>query len=520
MKQIVLIVLCCLSGVQSLAQNGHTLIFPDSAGWKVLEENKALRFRVKTTGTVPAKFSIEGHANHGIQFDSIGNFSWKPSFDFVDRVAGTKDISVMFEATWKEERPEGQSEIKRVRQEVTFTVVHVNRSPVVEDLPIFYVKQSTVNTYQFPPEYVYDPDGDPMVFKSIQSQMPEGATLSSQGQFSWSPSRGHFAGLKNNPVFIEFIVQDQPNKAETNGRLKIAQTQQDLPSEIMVVPGDSIFSIKEDETLNLKLYISDPNGDDNVANTGFVSSDKRVPIYALKGNTPLQYEFTWSPGYDYVDDTQGSLTAEIIFFVLDKSNNRTQRKIRIKVNDAENLIKKDAHLFQKYRSNLVEALLFIQQLDANQKQLNQDYKKARKGKKNRSILNASLGAVTGLSPVVIDGDESKVVSGVGGTTVLTLGTLEATEVIGRSKESIMDKIKNNIDIRNRTQASGDDFARKYALKLSRRSSEFDKDIEKLRAVLNDQRIVLLELDAYSRNASKVDDKTIKKVFLDYAEEAK
>jgi hypothetical protein len=76
----------------------------------------------------------------------------------------------------------------------------------------------------------------------------------------------------------------------------------------------------------------------------------------------------------------------------------------------------------------------------------------------------------------------------------------------------------SIDIRNRTQATGDEFARKYALKSSRRNPEFDKDIEKMRAVLNDQRIVLLELDAYSKNAAKIDDRDIKKVFLDYSEE--
>jgi outer membrane lipoprotein SlyB len=511
-KQTFLTAIVCLLCWKSFSQNGQVLVFPDSLGWNTVNENHELKFRVKTNRPEAARFSIEGVADSRIQFDSLGNFHWKPSFDFVDRVAKTKEITVIFEATWPDN--------KRERQPITFTVKHVNRPPVVEDLPVFYVKQSTSNSYQIAPEYVYDQDGDPLVFKSIQSQMPEGSSLSSLGQLAWTPSRGQFSSLKSTPLFIEFIVQDQPDKAETRGKLKIAQTQQDLPSEILIVPGDSLFTIKEDETLNLKIYISDPNGDENVSNAGFVSNDKRVPIYALKGNTQLQYEFTWSPGYDFVDDTQGSLTTELTFYVLDKSSNRTQRRIKIKVNDAENLIKKDAHLFQKYRSNLVEAYMLIQQLDGNQKKLNQDYKKARKGKKNRSILNASLGAVTGLSPVVIQGDESKVVSGVGGTTVLTLGTLEATEVIGRSKESIMDKIKNGIDIRNRTQAAGDEFARKYSLKLSRRSTEFDKDIEKLRAVLNDQRIVLLELDAYSKNSSRVDDKDLKKVFLDYAEDNK
>ena len=509
-KKTILITFLCLFGLKSFSQNGHTLIFPDSAGWNFLYENRELRFRLKTSSPDPAKFSVEGIEGSGIQFDTLGYFRWTPSFDFADRVARAKDITVIFEATW----PDG----KRERQPVTFTVNHVNRPPVVEDLPVFYVKQATANTYQIPPEYAYDPDGDPLVFKSIQIQMQEGSSLSSQGQFSWNPSRGQFSALKNAPLTIEFIVQDQPEKAETRGKLKIAQTQQDLPSEIMIVPGDSVFTMKEDETLNLKIYISDPNGDDNVSNAGFVSNDKRVPVTSLKGNTALQYEFTWSPGYEFVDDSRTAVSVDLTFYVLDKSSNRTQRRIKINVNDAENLIKKDSHLFQKYRNNLVEANLLLRQLDANQKMLNQEYKKARKGKKNRSILNASLGAVTGLSPVVIEGDQSKIVSGVGGTTVLTLGTLEATEVIGRSKEGIMDKIKTNIDIRNRVQAAGDDFARKYALKISRRSTEFDKDIEKLRATLNDQRIVLLELDAYSKNAPRVEDKDIKKTFLDYAEE--
>jgi hypothetical protein len=42
--------------------------------------------------------------------------------------------------------------------------------------------------------------------------------------------------------------------------------------------------------------------------------------------------------------------------------------------------------------------LLIKDIDENQKKLNEEFKKAKKGKKKRSIVNASLGAVTGLSP--------------------------------------------------------------------------------------------------------------------------
>jgi hypothetical protein len=494
------------------AQNDSSFIFPDSLNWNIVKENDVLSFQVKSTHNDVIRFSIEGTEGLDIVFDSVGNFNWKPSFDLVNRVEKNKDFTVIFQQELKDG--------KREKKAITFTVAHVNRPPQVEELPVFYVKQSNLNTFQIPSELVYDADGDPLVFKFIPLQMPEGSNLSSLGQFTWTPSRTQFAQLKNEPLIVEFIVQDQPDKAEARGKIRIAQTQQDLPSEILIVPGDSLFLIKEDQTLNLKIYISDPNGDDNVRSTGFIPSDKRVPTESLKENTNLQYEFTWTPGYEFVDDTQTAITTEMIFFALDKSNNRTQRRVKIKVSDTENLIKKDALQFQKYRTNLVEAKLLIQQLDANQKALNEDYKKAKKGKKNRSIVNASLGAVTGFTPVFVEGDQSKVVSGIGGTTVLTLGTLEATEVIGRSKENILERIKIGIDIRNRIQSIGDDFARKYALKSARRTYEFEKDIEKFRAALNDQRIVLLELDAYARNAAKIDDKDIKRTFVDYGDDSK
>jgi hypothetical protein len=483
-------------------------IFPDYENWNEINEDAELKFQLKTDDT--AVYSVAAAEELGIRFDSLGNFSWKPSFDLVDRVALRKEFTVVFEASY----PDGHRE----RKNINFTVHHVNRAPVVEELPVFYVKQSFRNVYQFPSEYVYDPDGDPIVFKSSLSNMPEGSALTSQGQFTWSPSRSQFNSLKTTPLLLEFIVQDQPGKVETSGKLKIAQTQLDLPPEILIVPGDTVFTIKEDEPLNLKIYLSDPNGDDNVRSAGMIPSDTRIPGSVLKENTSVQYEFTWIPGYAFVDDAQQVIETNIIFFVLDKTNNRTQKRIRIRVQETENLVEKDALQYSKYRNSLINALILIAQLDENQKKLNQDYKKARKGKKKRSILNASLGAATGISPIALEPDQAKVVSGVGGTTVLTLGTLEATEVIGRSKDAILEKIRLGIEIRNKVQAQGDEFARKYSMKSPRRAQDFEKDIDKLRTAMNDQKLVLLELDAYSRPRAKIENKDIKKVFIDFSEE--
>ncbi len=509
MKKLSLAVLLVLYAHLSQAQT-YEWIFPANESWINVNEGEELNYVIKTTANLPTRFSLEGAETADMQLDSAGNFRWKPSYELVDRIAKTKELTIIFLASIAD----GQ----RLRKAITFTINHVNRPPVVEELPAFYVKQASNNTYQISADYAYDPDGDPLVFKAIPSQMPEESSLSSQGQFLWKPSRGQFNALKATPLFVEFIVQDQPEKAETKGRLKIAQTQQDLPPEILIVPGDSVFTVKEDETLNLKLYISDPNGDDNIRSAGFLSKDLRVPESCLKENTPLQYEFTWMPGYDFVEEDEKQLINEIIFFTLDKSNNRSQRKIRVRINDTENLVQKDALQYQKYYNNMLSAMQLINLLDANQKQLNQDYKKARKGKKQRAIVNATLGGVTGLSPLALEPDNSKIVSGVGGTTVLTLGTLEATEVIGRSKEAILEKIKITIEIRNKVQAAGDEFARKYALKSSRRSTEFEKDIDKLRTAMNDQKLVLLEIDAFQKSQPRASTEALRKVFIDFSEE--
>ena len=495
------------------AQNTHELIFPDSAGWNILNENQELSFQVRTGN--PEKrvlFTIEGTEGLGIRFDTLGNFYWKPSYDLVDRITKTKDFTVFIQANW----PSG----RRSRKAVTFTVNHVNRPPITEELPVFYVKQSTNNSYQISSDYAYDPDGDPIVFKPELSKMPEGSSLSAQGQFTWSTSRSQFNSLKNNPIMIEFQVQDQPDKAETTGRLRLAQTQQDLAPEILIVPGDTLFAIKEDETINLKLYISDPNGDDNVRSGSFITSDKRISLNNLKENTPLQYEFTWTPGYDFVEEVQKFLKIEIVFFALDKTNNRAEKKIKIRVNDTENMIERDAHQYQKYRDNLIDAMLLIHDLDVNQKRLSSDYRKAKKGKRNRSIVNATFGATSGFSPLMFQSDQAKIIGGVSGTTVMTLGTLEAADVIGKSKQDILDKIKLCIDIRNNIQAAGDDFARRFALKSSRREPSFEKEIEKLHLIMNDQKLVLLELDAEDKGIrrAKISAKDIKKVFLDFSDE--
>src|SRR5688572_15218565 len=137
--------LLAFAGSSAFCQNTQTpapaFIFPDSTGWNVVNEGQHVQFRVKSTSeSDKIYYSLEGSDGLGIQFDSTGQFTWTPSFDLVDRVQKSRDVTVIFQQVL----PEG----KRERKEVTFIVRHVNRPPVVEELPVFYVRQSSANNYQ------------------------------------------------------------------------------------------------------------------------------------------------------------------------------------------------------------------------------------------------------------------------------------------------------------------------------------------------------------------------------------
>src|SRR5690554_6891232 len=92
-KQTILVVVSLLLSWSASGQTGYSLIFPTHDGWDVLRENEELAFTVKTSRADSAIFSIEGTEDTRIEFDSLGNFRWTPSFDFVDRVAKSREIT-------------------------------------------------------------------------------------------------------------------------------------------------------------------------------------------------------------------------------------------------------------------------------------------------------------------------------------------------------------------------------------------------------------------------------------------
>lgn len=486
------------------------LSFPEEQGWNVLQEGEKTEFLVKASGGSDSLFSYrlrEGSVE-GMEFDSLGRFSWIPDYDFVDRLSSDTTIQLLFEA-----RNSHDEEVSRVME---FTIMHVNRPPQVGELKPLYARYNTVNTYMIESSVVKDEDEDPVVFVPIVDAMPEGARLSEQGEFSWKPSLTQFNHLRENPLELEFYVEDQPSKARAKGHFLIRATQQDEPPSMQMVPSQKHFVYKEDATINLKFQLYDPNGESDIASFSLISDNPYVPAGALVKNTSTQYEFIWKPGYDFVKDPLDSLSFNITFFVIDKSNKQEERSVQITILNTVNEEEWDQKLFTEYRAALVKAWDIMTQLKEAEKDLKKKYKRAKRGKKTRSLTNASLGAATGIGPVVVEEPAtSKKITAIGGTAVMTIGTLEATEVFGRSAKDLVERLNYIIEKRNELQTKGDIFARKYALKSSRRKSDFMKDVDEFVALMSLKGLVALELDAGWQNKHKATDANIAKTFKDF-----
>jgi len=492
------------------------IILPTQPNWNVVPEGTPVRFTLKATGGSDdiLRYHFGPDRLESMQLDSLGNFSWTPGYDLVDRVQSAKLIPVSFEVR----NQHGQT----ANQQVEFKILHVNRPPVVTDMRPFYVSYRTQNTYSLNSDFVRDDDGDPITFIPIPDQMPEGSKLTSQGELTWTPSLSQFNRLREKPQYMEFWVEDQPAKTRTKGRLKIEVTTLDLPPEITVIPKQTHYKLRENATVNLKFSLLDPNGEDDVATFGFLSDNQGIPKTALVKNTDNQYEFIWKPGYDFVKDPLDSLNIQITFYVLDKAQNRDERRITFTVFNTVNEAEKDRYYYNQYRQLLVQGWGLVEQLAEKEEQLKKDYKKAKGGKRNRSMINASLGAVTGVTPAVSGASSSRetqqtgrIVSAVGGTAVLTMGTLEATEVIGKSMKDLLDRYNYVLGKRAELQNKGDIFAREYGLKSARRNGDFIKKMDEFRNSMSLSGLVALELDANWQSKKEATDKAIKRTFKDY-----
>ncbi|MDH5396643.1 MAG: hypothetical protein OEX02_00745 [Cyclobacteriaceae bacterium] len=486
---------------------------PRKPGWNLIREGDSVQFKISAETTMDnlegIKFYFEEGEESEIEFDSLGNFSWTVPYTLVDRFQQTIDKHVFFMA-------EDQSG-NIVSQKVILTIFHKNQKPIIGSLSPFYVLSGANNTYQITSDFVSDPDDDPIVFITTPTELPQGMEFTSGGKITWNPSRKQFTDLRTNGIKVPFYVEDQPAKQQTRGFLQVNASNQDMPPEVIIIPGDSVITVAENSRIHLVFHLSDPNGDEDLNKFNFYSDHPGVSEKQLVKNTETQYEFLWTPGFQFVNDPEPFLEVQLRFVAIDNTSRTTTKTLKIKVVDTEDLSIKDRDNYISYREILTNALNLTDQLSENQKELDKELKQAKKGKRNRTLINASLGLVTGLSPVIAgtNDDAQKTISVIGGTSTATLGTLEAKNILGKSVDGINDKIKLNAELYNQFISEGTGFARRYNTKAQRRNTNFSYDLEKFKNILNTSKLATLQLDAGWENKKKVNSRRLKSAFADF-----
>ncbi|NIJ51358.1 hypothetical protein [Dyadobacter arcticus] len=494
------------------ASNGPLqIIFPDEPEWNILQEGKEINFHLQVRGrkSDSVRFNVPSGLLKEMKFDSSGHFVWTPGFDIADRINTTKNFPVIFEA----QNVAGEN----VTREIVFKVNHINRPPQIDELQPFYVQYKTQNVYKIDMGSVRDQDGDPIIFVPILEEMPEGMKLTAAGEITWEPSMSQFTILKKGPRFMEFFVEDQPSKARTKGRLKLDATQMDLAPDFTIIPQNSVVKSPENNRINLRFSLSDPNGEDDITTFNFISENKKVPTTALVKNSPTSYEFIWEPGFDFVKDPFDTLAFNMTFYVMDKAQNKKEKTVKFVIKNTVDESLRDNFVYSLYRGALVNAWGLLEQMTEREGELKRAYSRAKKGKRSRSLLNASLGATTGLAPVIAKAnpDTRGYITTIGGTTVATVGTLEATEVIGKSVNGLLDRFNYVMQKKNELQNKGDVFAREYAQKSSRRQPDFIRKLDEFKSLMNLSGLVALELDANWESKKEANDNAIKKAFKDF-----
>lgn len=487
------------------------ITYEKPSGWDTAKEGEDFEILFKATGGSDSyKFELLEPEFLMENLDQYGHFSWTPGFDFVSSGERIKHVLLKIKVF--------DSDGTEVFENVPLFVEHVNRPPIVNELPPFYIQYNIDNIYQLNKKGIaYDPDGDSLIFKPVLEELPQGMKLNHRGQISWNPSRRQLNYLHANPLYISFTVEDYPSGEKAIGQVKLEVSQADLPPEITMIPNKQQFEIKEDDELHISFFITDPNGDSDLLTFSFVTENRNITAEALKEKGEWQYEFSWTPGYDFIEEEGQKQQFDISFFAIDKESNRTEKNILVTVTDTENILEKDRILYDQYRSVLAQAYDLVSQLNEKEKELEKRYRLAKKGKKNRAITTASLGALTGLSPVIFieNPDGQKIAAGLGGTATATIGTLEASNVIGEPPTDIMRDLNYVSQKRNDLMIYGNIFASKYALPVSKRDKTFQSDMRTLSIQLNLQDIAKLELDATWENPKEASARNIKRVFKDF-----
>jgi PKD repeat protein len=268
---------------------------------KTVDENKKLEFAI--SGSDPDKEDVgkltfsAANLPEGATFDpNTATFSWTPTYEQSGNYTVTFTIS----------DPAGLQDSR----DVPITVNHVNRPPVLADIPSKTIDENQLLAFTLQGS---DPDReDTGKLQYSGESLPEGATLDEKsGAFAWTPTYE-----QSGKYTITFAVTD--GQYQDTQVVHITVNHVNRPPVLADIPPQTV---DENTLLTFTIQGSDPDKEDTGKLTFYASNLPQGAQF-----DPNTRTFSWTPTYEQ------SGTYQVTFGVSDPSGLKDEKTIVITVN--------------------------------------------------------------------------------------------------------------------------------------------------------------------------------------------
>ncbi|RQV99611.1 MAG: tandem-95 repeat protein, partial [Calditrichaeota bacterium] len=269
---------------------------------QTIDENKNLIFTI--SGSDPDRedsgkltySATNVPAGSSFNPDSL-KFTWTPTFEQSGSYSGI---------SFAVKDPQGLSD-----QKTTAIVVnHVNRQPVLADIPPQTIDENQLLTVQLSASDPDREDAGQLTFSAIE--MPEGANLDpTTGAFSWTPGYDQSGNYEITVTVSDGNLTDSKIMVVTVNHVNRTPVLSDIPDQI----------VDENVLLSFVASGSDPDKEDQGK---LIYTSENLP--AGSNFDPQSRTFTWKPNYE-----QSGVYGNIIFRVTDPAGLMDEQSITITV---------------------------------------------------------------------------------------------------------------------------------------------------------------------------------------------
>ncbi|MEO0471681.1 MAG: hypothetical protein AAF206_18780 [Bacteroidota bacterium] len=362
--------------------------------------------------------------------DRLATFLWTPS----DKDAKKKNVSLSFRV---------QDESGQRDEKTIFVFVQdVDHSPVfVHQTKEYVFSENKASSFKIEAK---DEDGDEITYGLQTSSIRESDYFfdSGNGKFQWKPSFQYAS--KQTAYDLIFSASDGQSIVYDTIRINVSAI--NYPPEFAAIRDKNI---RENETLTLKIQLSDRNGDEGLRLE--LLDDDGISGYTFD---PEKRNFSWKPPFTLISEKGSKRTYEIRFRATDGIE-RAEQSVKITVSDRDD----PQETLRTYQENLGSAQNMLAQLTQLETDLGQTIKRKQSWNTIFDVATITVGVFTGIASSSIASEglrEASVPIGAAATSLIGV-----RNITNKSLDKITNLKTRTVALISKIQVTLNTLNRKY-----------------------------------------------------------